>query len=274
MAVWICLACGVEHPESDVPPATCAICLDERQYVPRSGQAWTSLEQLTADGYRVRIANVEPDLFGITSAPEVGIGQRSLVIRTSAGNVLWDPVGFVDETAARQVRELGQVAAIVASHPHMYGVQVAWSRLLGDAPVFVADADREWVQREDANIRYWSGDLEVVPGITARTVGGHFPGSAVALWRAGADGRGVLLTGDTIFPGPDGRTVSFMRSYPNRLPLSAAVVDRVANAVADLPFDRLYGNFGGVVDTDARAIVRSSADRYMAWVRGDFDHLT
>jgi hypothetical protein len=48
----------------------------------------------------------------------------------------------------------------------------------------------------------------------------------------------------------------------------------VANAVADLPFDRLYGNFGGVVDADARAIVRSSADRYMAWVRGDIDHLT
>lgn len=274
MAVWVCLACGVEHPESDSPPATCAICLDERQYVPRSGQAWASLEQFTADGYRVRIANVEPDLFGITSTPEVGIGQRSLLVRTSAGNLLWDPIGFVDEVAARQVLELGPVVAIAASHPHMYGVQVAWSRLLGGAPVFVADADREWVQRDDGSIRYWSGDLEVVPGVTMRTVGGHFPGSAVASWRPGAGGRGALLTGDTIFPGPDGRTVSFMRSYPNRLPLSGAVVDRVANAVSDLPFDRLYGNFGGVVDADARAIVRSSADRYIAWVRGDFDHLT
>ena len=114
MPVWICVACGVEHPESDAPPATCAICTDERQYVPRSGQAWTSLEQLTADGYRVRISNVEPDLFGVTSTPEVGIGQRSLVVRTPAGNLLWDPVGFVDEIAARQVRELGPVAAIVA----------------------------------------------------------------------------------------------------------------------------------------------------------------
>jgi glyoxylase-like metal-dependent hydrolase (beta-lactamase superfamily II) len=274
MAVWICLACGVEHPESDAPPATCAICLDERQYVPRTGQAWASLEQLVSDGYRVRIANVEPELFGITSTPEVGIGQQSLLVRTLAGNLLWDPVGFADEEAAGKVLELGPVAAIVASHPHMYGVQVAWSRLLGGAPVFAAEADREWVQRDDPSITYWSGDLEVVPGITLRTVGGHFPGSAVAMWQAGADGRGVLLTGDTIFPGPDGRTVSFMRSYPNRLPLSAAVVDRVANAVADLPFDRLYGNFGGVVDAHAREIVRTSADRYMAWVRGDFDNLT
>lgn len=274
MPVWICRACGVEHPNTSEPPATCAICLDERQYVPRNGQAWLSLPQLSADGYRIQLETVESDLFGIRSAPEVGIGQRSLLVRTADGNVLWDPVGFVDEFAAEQVRELGPVVAIVASHPHMYGVQVEWSRLLGDVPVYVADADRSWVQREDAVIRSWSGDLEVVPGVTLRTVGGHFPGSAVALWAAGAERRGALLTGDTIFPAPDGRTVSFMRSFPNRLPLSGAVVDRVARTVIELPFDRLYGNFGGVVDADAHAIVRASADRYMAWVRGDFDHLT
>jgi hypothetical protein len=41
-----------------------------------------------------------------------------------------------------------------------------------------------------------------------------------------------------------------------------------------LEFDRLYDNFGKTVDTDARAAVRRSADRYIGWVRGDFDHLT
>lgn len=274
MPIWICRACGVEYPDAATPPEECPICLDERQYVPRSGQAWNSLTQLSADDYRIRIESVEPDLFGITSDPEIGIGQRSLLVRTAAGNVLWDPVGFVDEFAARQVRELGPVAAIVASHPHMYGAQVEWSRLLGDTPVYVAEQDRSWVQRQDASIRYWSGDREIVPGLMLRTVGGHFPGSAVALWRAGAQGAGVLLTGDTIFPGPDGLTVSFMRSFPNKLPLSAAVVDHVTNSVTELSFERLYGNFGGVVDADARTVVRASADRYMAWVRGDFDHLT
>ena len=274
MPVWICRACGVEHGDTAQPPQTCAICRDERQYVPRSGQEWMSLPQLSAEGYRIHLETIEPDLFGIRSVPEVGIGQRSLLVRTPQGNLLWDPVGFADEFAARQVLEIGPVAAIVASHPHMYGAQVEWSRLLGDVPVYVAEADRAWVQRPDPSIRTWTGDLEVVPGVRLRTVGGHFPGSAVALWAAGAQGRGVLLTGDTVFPGPDGRTVSFMRSFPNRLPLSGAVVDRVARSVNELVFDRLYGNFGGVVDEDAQRIVRASADRYMAWVRGDFDHLT
>lgn len=274
MTVWICATCGVEHVDGEHPPQACAICRDERQYVPRTGQAWLSLSTLSESGYRIEIEQVEPELYGIISHPAVGIGQRTLLVRTDVGNLLWDPIGFVDETAARAVRELGDVVAIVASHPHMYGAQVAWSRLLGGVPVFVAEQDRAWVQREDACIQTFSGDLQVLPGVRLRTIGGHFPGSAVALWPAGAGGRGVLLTGDSIFPSPNGTSVSFMRSYPNRIPLSAAVVDRLAHTTLEFSFDRLYGNFGGVVDADARTVIRDSADRYMAWVRGDFDHLT
>ncbi|WP_308468623.1 MBL fold metallo-hydrolase [Rathayibacter soli] len=125
-----------------------------------------------------------------------------------------------------------------------------------------------------SSIRSWRGDLQVLRDVLLRTVGGHFPGSAVALWPAGAEGRGVLLTGDSIFPNPNGTSVSFLRSYPNMLPLSAAVVERVARASLELPFDRLYGNFGGVVDADAHDVIRRSARRYAAWVRGDFDQLT
>lgn len=274
MALWICQACAVEYPETTEPPAECPICVDERQYIPASGQAWTSLEKLSADGYAVEVEEVEPGLFGITNSPEVGIGQQSLLVQTPEGNLLWDPTGFVDEAGAQLVRELGGAAAIVASHPHMFGAQVSWSKALGGAPVLVAEADLGWIQRDDRAIRPWSGDLEILPGVTLSTVGGHFPGSAIAHWAAGANGLGVLLSGDTIGPAPDGKWVSFMRSFPNKIPLSAAVVDRVANASTRRPFDRLYGNFGGTIDTHASAVVRRSADRYMAWVRGDFDHLT
>lgn len=274
MTLWICQACAVEYPETTEPPAECPICVDERQYIPASGQAWTSLEKLSADGYAVEVQEVEPGLFGITNSPEVGIGQQSLLVQTPEGNLLWDPTGFVDETGAQLVRELGGAAAIVASHPHMFGAQVSWSKALGGAPVLVAEADLGWIQRDDRAIRSWSGDLEILPGVTLSTVGGHFPGSAIAHWAAGANGQGVLLAGDTIGPAPDGKWVSFMRSFPNKIPLSAAVVDRVANASTRRPFDRLYGNFGGTIDTHASAVVRRSADRHMAWVRGDFDHLT
>lgn len=273
MPHWSCLTCAVEYPESEHPPTECAICLDERQYVPPSGQAWTSLEELAASGHRVEIEEVEPDLFGVWAYPTVGIGQHGHLVRTAAANLLWDPPGYVDDAAAARIRELGGVAAIVASHPHMYGAQVSWSRVLGDAPVYVAAADRGWVQREDDSIRNWDGDFEVLPGVTLRVVGGHFPGSAVAHW-AGADGRGVLLSGDTMFPGPGEKWVKFLRSYPNAIPLSAAVVDRVVTAVNTFEYDRIYGNFGNTIRADARAVVRRSADRHIGWVRGDFDHLT
>jgi hypothetical protein len=84
----------------------------------------------------------------------------------------------------------------------------------------------------------------------------------------------VLLGGDTIFANPDRRSVSFMRSYPNRIPLSGAVVLRIAHHVRRFEFDRLYNNFRGVIPVDARDVVLRSAERHAAWARGDFDHLT
>jgi glyoxylase-like metal-dependent hydrolase (beta-lactamase superfamily II) len=274
MPLWICAACAVEYPETQLPPDSCAICEDERQYVPRSGQAWHSLEQLRDDGFRLRIEPMEPGLTSITTQPSVGIGQTAVLAQTPEGNLLWDPPGFIDDAGVERVRELGGAAVIAASHPHMFGAQVSWSRALGGATVLVAEADRSWVRREDPAIQSWSGELEVLPGITLRTIGGHFPGSAVAYVHGAADRRGVLLAGDTLFPGPSGVWVTFMRSYPNAIPMSAAVVDRVATAVIEREFDRIYGNFGNVIETDARAVIRRSADRYMAWVSGQFDHLT
>jgi Zn-dependent hydrolases, including glyoxylases len=273
MTLWICATCAVEYPDTATPPQHCAICEDERQYVPRTGQAWTTNVELAASGHRLVITEREPDLFTITTDPRVGIGQHAVLVRTEAGNLLWDPTGFVDDDGVDRVRELGGATYIVASHPHMFGTQLAWSDALGGARVLVAEKDGEWLQRTGGAVEFWDGELELLPGVSIRGIGGHFPGSAVAYW-SGADGKGVALVGDTLFPGPSGASVSFLRSYPNLIPLSAAVVDRVATAVAERQFDRAYGNFGNTLDADARAIVRRSADRYIAWVRGDHDHLT
>jgi hypothetical protein len=270
---WICATCAVEYPDTDQPPNTCPICSDERQYVKPSGQRWTTLAELASAGHRGSVSEVEPGLLGIRIEASVGIGQRALLVQTPAGNLLWDSTGYVDDDLAGQVAAAGGIAAIAASHPHMFGAQVAWSRHFDDAPVYVAAADQEWVQRPDPVIRTWDEPTEVLPGVTLHRIGGHFPGSAVAHF-TGADGRGVLLTGDTVAGTPDERWVSFMRSFPNKLPLSAAVVEKVVSRVLELDFDRLYDNFGARVAGDAATWVRRSADRYIAWVRGDFDHLT
>lgn len=270
MTWWICRTCAVESAER---PDVCPVCADERQWVPVTGQEWTTLADLQAEGHGVAVRELEPELFGLTVSPGVGIAQESKLLRTPAGMLLWDPLGYVDDGAVAAVTALGDVVAVAASHPHMFGVQVEWSRALGGVPVLVSAADAGWVQRPDASIETWEGEREVLPGVVLSQPGGHFPGSAVVHWAAGAEGRGVLLSGDTIFANPD-RTASFMRSYPNRIPLSGAVALRVAAHVARRPFDRLYNNFDGVIPADASTVVQRSAERHAAWTRGDHDDLT
>jgi hypothetical protein len=268
----ICATCGVERDEP--VPGVCPICADERQYVPEDGQKWLTLEGLAQEGQRTVLQQNEPGLFGITTTPKVGIGQTAQLVVTHEGSLLWDPVGYVDDSAVQAVLQWGPVLAIAASHPHMFGVQVEWSHRLGGVPVLVAGADRSWLGRNDPTVEYWSGSQRIADGLTLHRTGGHFPGSAVAHWAAGAAGKGVLLTGDSVFPNPDRRSVAFMRSYPNRLPLSGAVALRIAAQLGELTFDRIYGNFNNVIASGAKAVLHDSAQRHAAWARGDFDHLT
>ena len=270
--IWICETCAVETADVDDPPEVCAICDDERQWVPEGGTRWTTLEKLRADGTRIVITEVEPDLWGLRADPGVGIAQQTMVIRTPEGTLLFDAVGYIDDEAVEFVRGLGPTLAVAASHPHMYGVQTQWAEAL-DAPVLLADRDSEWLRRTD-RVEFFDDRREVAPGLTLHRVGGHFRGQTVVEWATGNEGKGVLLAGDAIFTNPDRKTVSFMRSYPNRLPLSGNVVQRLAAQVEGLHFDRLYNNFGAVVPQDAKRIIRYSADRHTAWVRGDYDHLT
>lgn len=269
--LWICQTCAVERASAPAADDVCPICADERQWVPADGQRWATLEELQS-AHRVVLGLSEPGLVSLTTEPAVGIGQTSQLVTTPAGSVLWDPPGLIDEESVEAVRAHGPLLAVAASHPHMYGVQVEWARAL-DAPVLVSAADREWLQRDDERVRAWSGTHEIAEGLTLHQFGGHFVGSAVLHWADGADGRGVVLAGDTIFVNPDG-SAAFMRSYPNRIPLSGPRVLRLAEEVGRLRFDRLYNNFGAVIGQDAAAVVQRSAERHAAWCRGDFDHLT
>jgi hypothetical protein len=91
-----------------------------------------------------------------------------------------------------------------------------------DAQIFLHTADREWVMRKSPRIRFWEGTtLSLWDGLTLINCGGHFEGGAVLHWPDGANGKGALLTGDIIQVVQDRRYVSFMRSYPNLIPLGA-----------------------------------------------------
>jgi hypothetical protein len=264
--VLICATCAVEYEEPT--PEECPICADERQYLPATGQRWTTLDELAAAGQQLTWTDNEPGLIGIATDPSVGIGQTMQSLTTPAGSIIWDPIGYVDDEAGARVLARGPVLAIASSHPHMFGVQVEWSRRLGNPAVLVAEADRAWLGRSDPVVEFWSGTREITAGVTLHQVGGHFRGSSVLHWVDGAAAKGVLLTGDSVFPNPEHRSVGFMRSYPNKIPLSGAVVERIVTQLEPLRYDRIYGNFNNSINADAKALLRASADRYIAWTRG------
>jgi glyoxylase-like metal-dependent hydrolase (beta-lactamase superfamily II) len=268
--VWICATCANHYPGDSSPPAACVICDDERQWVPPSGQRWTTDAELAAAGHHGDVREVEPGLLGIGVDPPVAIGQRALLVRTDAGNLLWDPPGYLDEATIEAVRAAGGLRAVTASHPHFYGSIAEWSGAF-DAEVLVPAADARWLtcplERPPVT---WSGTREVLPGVTLVQCGGHFPGSAVVHWAEGAGGAGVLFSGDTIFVTPGEDRVTFVRSAPNRLPLPERDVRRVVEAVRPFRFDRIYGGWWQpVLRRDAKAVVERSADRYIQWLRGE-----
>lgn len=267
MDAFICVTCGAQFAAMPEPPARCPICEDERQYVGHEGQRWTTLAALQED-HRNQIEAIEPGLTGFATEPKAAIGQQAHLIETPAGNLLWNCISYVDDETVAAVEARGGLAAIAISHPHFYTGIVEWSRALGGAPIWLHAADREWVMRPDASIRFWEGETaDPVPGsgLTLVRCGGHFPGSCVLHWPAGADGAGALLTGDTIQVAANRRWVSFMYSYPNMIPLGARDIRRIVAAVEPYRFERLYGGWSGsVVDADAKGAVGRSAERYLA----------
>jgi glyoxylase-like metal-dependent hydrolase (beta-lactamase superfamily II) len=257
------MTCGTQFAESASPPPHCPICEDERQYIGPNGQQWTTLAGLQQK-HKNLIKPQETNLTGIGSDPRFAIGQRALLLQTPAGNLLWDCITLIDGETIAAVQALGGIAAIAISHPHYYSCMVEWSKAF-DAPIYLHAADREHVMRPDPNIRFWEGEtLPLLDNLTLIRCGGHFEGGTVAHWPQGAEGRGVLLTGDILQVVQDRRYVSFMRSYPNLIPLPASAIRRIVAAVEPYRFDRLYGAWWDtLVAANAKAGVHYSAERYI-----------
>lgn len=268
MSQFLCETCGTLYPDAEIPPEHCPICEDERQFVPASGQAWITREKLAAT-HRNAWRRHECGLFSIQTVPTFAINQRAFLLRTPQGNILWDCIALLDSATEELVRGLGGVHAIAISHPHYYATMQEWAAAFS-APIYLHAADRQWVMRSAAAIRFWEGGtLDIAPGVTLVRAGGHFPGGTVLHWQGTADGKGALLVGDIVQVSPGARRVSFMWSYPNLMPLPASAIRSVAACLAPLEYDRIYGAFlGQEVLCHGPAIVARSATRYAELLGG------
>lgn len=270
MPAFICNTCGTQYAPTERPPASCPICEDERQYVTPAGQSWTTLDVLAKRNMNA-IRELEPGLIALLTFPHFGIGQRALFLRTPHGNILWDCIALVDRATIEMINAMGGIKAIAISHPHYYTTMVEWSEAFGGVPIHLHEADRKWIMRHSPSIALWKGQTkELLPGLTIICSGGHYPGGTVLHWAAGAGGKGALLSGDIVQVVQDNKSVSFMWSFPNVIPLSAPRVEGVVYSLKAYNFDRIHGAFiDRTVWSDGKGVLERSAARYLKIIRGD-----
>jgi hypothetical protein len=259
MTTYVCKTCGTQYPPSERPPGACPICEDPRQYIPHDeGQVWLEWPEVV----RTHKVDIRDDhgILGIGCEPSFAIGQRALLVKSGAGNVLWDCIALLDDEITERVGAEGGLAAIAISHPHYYTAMIEWAQTFG-CPIYLHEAERKWVMRPDPAVRFWDGETrELGGGLTLIRCGGHYEGGQALHWA----GRRALLSGDIVQVIPDRRYVSFMYSYPNLIPLPASTVQRIAAALAPFEFDSIYGAWWDrFIQRDGSGVVRRSADRYV-----------
>ncbi|MFC0237133.1 MBL fold metallo-hydrolase [Fictibacillus phosphorivorans] len=266
---YICKTCGVQNEATLNEPSSCSICKEERQYVSSKGQSWTTLEAMVESGnYNTEVSVEEENLYRVQTSPSFGIGQTAYLVKGKGYNVLWDCVTYIDEGTIEAIQQLGGIDAIALSHPHYYSTQVEWAETF-NAALYIHEDDKKWVTRSSERIVYWSGDtLELSEGIVLQRIGGHFMGGTILEWKEGNQQQGVLLCGDIVRIVADRDWVSFMYSYPNFIPLPGATVERIAQRMEELNFNRIYDAFNRVIKEDAAESVQRSAKRYVDALNG------
>jgi glyoxylase-like metal-dependent hydrolase (beta-lactamase superfamily II) len=220
-----------------------------------------------ANDHHNRFEEEASQLLGIGTEAEFAIGQRALLLQSPGGNLLWDCISLLDDETIAKVHARGGIRAIAISHPHFYSSMIEWADCFG-AEIFLHSADRDWVMRKSPRIQFWEGStLSLWDGLTLINCGGHFEGGTVLHWPKGAGGKGALLTGDIITVVQDRRYVSFLRSYPNLIPLGASAIQRIVERIEPFSFEQIYGGWWQAnVLTDAKAAVARSAERYLRWI--------
>lgn len=265
---FVCATCGTQYAASACPPDSCPVCTDDRQHVGYDGQQWTTHAELARTLHNRLEA--DGDLLGVGIVERFAIPQRALLLRTDAGNILWDCVSVVTPEAVEAIDRVGGIDMIAISHPHFYSAMVEWSDAFGGIPILTHAADASWIARPSAQITTWTGERHSLsPTVQLIHCPGHFPGSTVLHWSAAPNGKQVLLTGDSLHVAADRRHVSVMHSVPNYIPVSASIVGDIRNRLAGIDFDDLYGFTWGLnIIGDARSAVDASFDRYLAAITG------
>lgn len=272
----ICVACMTQY---STPRSECPICLDPRQFVPATGQSWTSLRKLAEEKHTNKIVADQQDerVCFILTEPSTGIGQTPILIKTSRATYMWDCNAFLSENLFNQLTTMQPpLKAIAISHPHFFSTSLTWSRCL-KVPLILAAADKHWFQRlsdvKEGEIEWVHNVASLEDGVTMIQCGGHFPGSSVLHWDRSLEPEfesdkhcrtGIILCSDTAMIQPTQQGFTFQWSVPNMIPLNPHEMKGIADRLRDVPFEQATSTWPHrFVRKNAREILLDSIQKQL-----------
>ena len=241
LPAFLCDNCGFWQRHFARPPS-CPLCLDARHVVPQDGwRFWTERE--ARERFPCHWAELEPGVWRFWNDPVSGIGPSGYLVRTDAGNMVFEGCAVWSEAALEQVEALGGVQVLSASHPHSYGA--LWQiQDRFDPELALHPGDFAWTSALRVS---WPFDdiLEPLPGLTLHLTAGHFAGHSV-LYDAR---RRILFCGDALKfeldPADPRRalTISAHKAFVRGVPLTPAELRRYRAVFQDLDFVQTWTPF-------------------------------
>ena len=165
--------------------------------MPPRGQTWTTLEAL-AQSHMNAFREHEPGVIGIGASRISPSASARILVRTPGGNVLWDCIAHArrrDRHADQGPRRPQGDRDLASAFLHDDGGVEPRLRL----PDPSARRRQRLGHAAGPGDQFWDGEtLQLWDGVTLVRCGGHFPGGTVLHWQGGADGKGIVCSGDIL----------------------------------------------------------------------------
>ncbi len=237
---YACANCGFWQRHF-APPPDCPVCTDTRNDLPEDGWRFLAVEEVHGM-LRGHWRRLDRDMVAFSTSPPLALNGTGWLLLHPDGNTAFEAAPFYTDDMLEEIRRLGGIRFLAASHAHGYGA--LWQLQDEFAPEVLA------IQKDDLRMTKafrvtWPYDeaLELRPGQTLHHVGGHYEGQAV-LHDAH---RRILFCGDAFKVDQDGEgnslAVSTHKAFHKSIPLTPAEIRRYREVIAPLDFDTVCTPF-------------------------------
>lgn len=252
-----CANCGFWQEYFAAPPA-CPVCSDVRNALPENGWRFASRAEMKQRERQNEIEcswlEIDRGIWMFSNSPQIGIGSSGYLILGAEGNIAFEAAGWYTEAALNQIRELGGIRFLSASHPHGFGA--LWQLEKTFEPEFTV-FQREAVQFTKAlNVNFvFDDELEINADSKLFHVGGHYEGQSVLFYEPAK----MLFCGDALkFETENGKTtaVSCHKAFHKQIPLSKQEIEKYRTVLSRLDFRQVCTPFEHCPDASAADAMR------------------